>query len=285
MIQKVGIVSKPGREELPEILTKLRAWLREQEIEVECDRVTADYLGLEGGFRRERLPDGFDLMIVLGGDGTLLSVARGVGPRETPLLAVNLGGLGFMMTTSRERLFDDLDQVLKGNYHTQSRTVLNAEVIRDGRTIVHYFALNDIVVNKAAMARLLQLDAFVDDEFVCHYSADGLIISTPTGSTAYSLAAGGPIILPSVPAICVTPICPHTLSNRPVLVPETSMVEVVIQAGEDTSYLTVDGQVGVNLQVHDRIRARRADHCVHIIQPRRLGFFEVLRNKMRWGER
>ncbi len=285
MIQRVGIVSKPERPELPEILTKLVAWLRQRHIHVECDRVTADYLGLQEGFLREQLPESFDLMIVLGGDGTLLSVARGVGAREIPLLAVNLGGLGFMMTTSREQLFDDLAQVLEGNYHVQSRTVLHAEVIREQRSIVQYFALNDVVVNKAAMARLLQLDAFVDDEFVCHYSADGLIISTPTGSTAYSLAAGGPIIFPSVPAICLTPICPHTLSNRPVLLPDSSVVEVVIEVGEETSYLTVDGQVGVDLRIHDRIRSRRAEHQVHVIQPQRLRFFEVLRNKMKWGER
>jgi NAD+ kinase len=233
------------------------------------------------------MPDGFDLVIVLGGDGTLLSAARAVGPRETPLLAVNLGGLGFMMTTRAEELFDELGRVLEGSFSVQSRRVLEGEVVRDGRSLQRYFALNDVVVNKLAIARLLHLDVFVDDEFVCRYRADGLIISTPTGSTAYSLAAGGPIMLPSVQAICLSPICPHTLSNRPVVVPETSRVEVLIQDGDGggSTSLTVDGQVGLDLQSQDRVRTQCAAHRVRIVQPRRLSFFEVLRTKMNWGER
>jgi NAD+ kinase len=233
------------------------------------------------------MPDGFDLVIVLGGDGTLLSAARAVGPRETPLLAVNLGGLGFMMTTRAEELFDELGRVLEGSFSVQSRRVLEGEVVRDGRSLQRYFALNDVVVNKLAIARLLHLDVFVDDEFVCRYRADGLIISTPTGSTAYSLAAGGPIMLPSVQAICLSPICPHTLSNRPVVVPETSRVEVLIQDGDGggSTSMTVDGQVGLDLQSQDRVQTRCAAHRVRIVQPRRLSFFEVLRTKMNWGER
>jgi NAD+ kinase len=284
MFKRVGIVSKPGRDDLAALLKALLHWLEQRGVHVECDVVTAGYLGLPGGFVRDRLPEGFDLLIVLGGDGTLLSVARGVGARETPLLAVNLGGLGFMMTTSREQLFEDLEQVFQGHYVTQSRTVLSAELVRDEKPVKSYFALNDVVVNKAAMARLLQLDAYVDDELVCRYIADGLIVSTPTGSTAYSLAAGGPIIFPAVAAMCVTPICPHTLSNRPVILPDSSTVEVVLEEGDDhTSFLTVDGQVGVELRVRDRIRARRAQHVVRVIQPQKLGFFEVLRVKMKWG--
>lgn len=287
MMRKIGIVSKPERADLPAVIQELTAWLERKGVEYECDQVTAAYLGREDGFPRERMPDGFDLVIVLGGDGTLLSAARAVGPRETPLLAVNLGGLGFMMTTRAEELFDELGRVLEGSFSIQSRRVLEGEVVREGRSLQRYFALNDVVVNKLAIARLLHLDVFVDDEFVCRYRADGLIISTPTGSTAYSLAAGGPIMLPSVQAICLSPICPHTLSNRPVVVPETSRVEVLIQDGDGggSTSLTVDGQVGLDLQSQDRVRTRCAAHRVRIVQPRRLSFFEVLRTKMNWGER
>ncbi len=287
MIRKIAIVSKPEREDLPAIVKELAGWLEKKGVDYGTDRVTAEYLGREGGFPREEMPDGLDLVIVLGGDGTLLSAARAVGARETPLLAVNLGGLGFMMTTRPEELFDELNRVIEENYSIQSRRVLEAEVVRDKETLQRYFALNDVVVNKLAIARLLHLDAFVDDEFVCRYRADGLIISTPTGSTAYSLAAGGPIMFPSVQAICLSPICPHTLTNRPVVVPETSRVEVVIHEGDPdgSMFLTVDGQVGIDLESQDRVLTRCAAHRVRIIQPRRLSFFEVLRTKMNWGER
>ena len=283
MIRRVGIVSKPGREDIPPLVTKLLAWLDQQGVAAEYDVVTAGHLGREGGFRREELPEGFDLLVVLGGDGTLLSAARAVGERETPILAVNLGGLGFMMTTGPDELLPHLERVLAGDYSVESRSVLKAEIMRGNESVETYHALNDVVINKAAVARLLELDGFVDGEFVCSYRADGLVLSTPTGSTAYSLSAGGPVILPSVSAISVTPICPHTLTNRPVLVSEASTVEAVLRRGED-AYLTIDGQVGIALEQLDRIRARRADHSVKVIQPQRVRFFEVLRSKMKWGE-
>jgi len=283
MIRRVGVVSKPEQKKIPPILRQLLPWLEERGVEAALDQVTARYLKKEGDFPREQPPHDLDLMIVLGGDGTLLSVARGIGPLETPILAVNLGGLGFMMTTGPRELLQHLECVLAGDYEIQTRKVLRAEVVRGGDILCKYFALNDAVVNKAAVARLLELDAYVDEDFICSYRADGLIISTPTGSTAYSLSAGGPVMLPSVSGICLTPICPHTLTNRAVLIPETSVIEVYIRRGDDSSYLTVDGQVGVNLRLHDKVRARRARHRVRIIQPKRVRFFEVLRSKMKWG--
>ena len=284
MIESVGIVAKPGRDDCPVLLRKLLDQVVSRGIRVSLDKVSSHYLEQEEGFDRQKLPEKFDLMIVLGGDGTLLSVARGIGPGNIPILALNLGGLGFMMTTGPDELSNHLDCVLSGNFHTQCRSVLHVEIVREGRLIDNYDALNDVVVNKSAVARVLLLDAHVDSEFVCSYRADGLIVATPTGSTAYSLAAGGPVIFPSVSAICVTPICPHTLTNRPVVLPETSTVEVVIQRGDDDSYLTVDGQVGSCLRLHDRIRVRNADHQIHIVQPTKLSFFDVLRHKMKWGQ-
>ena len=282
-VRKVGILSKPNQENMPEIVSGLTAWLYQRGIEFECDLVTARYLRRDDGFDRERLPQGFDLVVVLGGDGTLLSAARAVGDDQTPILAVNLGGLGFMMTTGPQELLPHLNQVVAGNYQTQCHSVLSTEVIRDGKSLGPKDALNDIVVNKGAVARLLLMDAFVDGEFVCSYRADGLIVSTPTGSTAYSLSAGGPIIYPSVTAVCVTPICPHTLTNRPLVLPDSSTVEIVLRGGERDSYLTIDGQVGIEVKLEDRIRTRLAGHCVRIIQPRQLRFFDVLRSKMKWG--
>jgi NAD+ kinase len=285
MIRKIGIVSKPGRGDSPELLARLLPWLETRGIAYELDRVSARYVGRDDGFDRAALAEEFDLMIVLGGDGTLLSVARGVGKRETPLLAVNMGGLGFMMTTGPGQIFSVLEDTLAGRFDVQCRTVLEAKVLRAGAPVASYLALNDVVVNKAAIARLLQLEIFINDEFMCTYRADGLIVSTPTGSTAYSLAAGGPIMLPSVEALCVTPICPHTLSNRPVVVPEGARIQVVFQGGDDATYMTVDGQVGLNLQIGDRIEVAKASHCVRVVQPPNVRFFDVLRTKMHWGGR
>ncbi len=283
MINKVGIVSKPSQFDIPPIVEKLVQWLDQRGVRTELDQVTAGYLNRSDGFSRESPPESLDLMIVLGGDGTLLSVARGIGASETPIMAVNLGGLGFMMTTGPGELIAQLERVFTGDYAEKRRTVLRTEIIRGKESLGSYNALNDVVINKAAVARLLLLDAFVDDDFVCKYRADGLIISTPTGSTAYSLSAGGPVIYPSVSAICLTPICPHTLTNRPVLLPDSSTVDVVLQGGDDESYLTIDGQVGLNLELHDRVRTRLAGHAVRIIEPQRMHFFEVLRSKMKWG--
>jgi NAD+ kinase len=282
-IRRVGIVAKPGRDDIPALVTQLLSWLDARGIKTECDLVASEYLGRAGGFDRDQMPDGIDLLIVLGGDGTLLSAARGVGRRETPILAVNLGGLGFMMTTGPDELLPQLERVVAGDYATSCRATLFTEIIRGGKSLGRHNALNDVVINKAAVARLLLLDAYVDGEFVSSYRADGMIISTPTGSTAYSLSAGGPVIYPSVLAICLTPICPHTLTNRPLVLPDRATIEVVVQGGDRDSYLTIDGQVGLELQLHDRIRTQLADHCIHIIEPNRVRFFEVLRSKMKWG--
>ena len=282
-IRRVAIVSKPGRDDIHDLVTKLISWLDEKDIQAECDRITSRYLGRDDGFDRDRVPEGMDLLIVLGGDGTLLSAARGLGRSDTPVLAVNLGGLGFMMTTGPDELLPEMERVVAGDYTTSGRAVLWTEIVRNGESLGRHSALNDVVINKAAVARLLLLDAYVDEEFVSSYRADGMIISTPTGSTAYSLSAGGPVIYPSVSAICLTPICPHTLTNRPLMLPDTATIEVVVRGGDKDSYLTIDGQVGLELKLHDRVRTQLADYCVYIIQPDRLRFFEVLRAKMKWG--
>ena len=285
MIRQIAIVSKPGREDIPELLRYILAWAARHGIAVKIDMPTADYLGSGDGADRDSLSDGCDLVVVLGGDGTLLSAARAVGPRQTPLLAVNLGGLGFMMTIGPGELPAALDGVARSALKLDSRMVLQAELERDGRAVERFYALNDIVVANGAVARLLQLEAYADGEFVCAYRSDGLIVSTPTGSTAYSLSAGGPVMAPDVAALTLTPICPHTLSNRAVVLPATAKVEVRILDGDAKNFLSVDGQVGRHLEPQDRLRLWRAGHTVDIVHAKDVPFFDVLRSKMRWGER
>ncbi len=283
--RRIGIISKPRRPDIREIAPELMRWLERRGFSYKYDVETAKAMGVDGGLSREDLAGEADLIVVLGGDGTLLAAARAVGGRNIPLLAVNLGGLGFLMTTSPHEVYAVLDCVLAGKFDIQCRTMLRGELVRGSHVFASYDALNDVVINKAAMARVIDMDAYVDDDFVCSYRADGLIVSTPTGSTAYSLSAGGPVIYPSVAALCVTPICPHTLTNRPVVLPDSARVEAVVKGADDSSYLTVDGQVGVDLRSHDRVRVSCSPNRVHLIQPQRMRFFEVLRNKMKWGEK
>ena len=282
--QSIGIISKPRRPDVREIVPPLLRWLEKRGIRYEYDLETGLALGTGKGREREELAGAVDLAVVLGGDGTLLAAARALGGRSIPLLAVNLGGLGFLMTTGPDQLDSVLEAVLRGEYDIQSRSMLRAQLLRAGQPLASYDALNDVVITKALMARVIDMDAFIDDEFVCSYRADGLIVSTPTGSTAYSLAAGGPVIVPAVAALCLTPICPHTLTNRPVLLPDTSGIEIVVKGADDSCYLTVDGQTGLALHSHDRLRCARSPHGVNLILPQRLRFFDVLRNKMKWGE-
>src|ERR1039458_7437180 len=203
------------------------------------------------GLPRERVPETCDMLIVLGGDGTLLSAARAMGRREIPLFPVNLGSLGFLTAITVDELYPQLERALRGEHRIAKRKLMTAEVVRGGEVVASFDALNDAVLTKSSIARMIDLDTYVDEQFVCAYKADGLIIATPTGSTAYSLSAGGPIIFPSVPAICLTPICPHMLTNRPVLVPETSVIRVTSRGPDESVYLTIDGQVGLPINEHD----------------------------------
>jgi len=224
-------------------------------------------------------------VIVLGGDGTLLSAARAIGRREIPLFPVNVGGLGFLTAITVDELYHELERALRGEHRIAHRKLMTTEIVRDGVIIASYEALNDAVLTKTDLARMIDLDTHVDAQYVCAYKADGLIISTPTGSTAYSLSAGGPIIFPTVPALCITPICPHMLTNRPVLVPETSIIRVTSRGPDESVYLTIDGQVGNPIREHDVVVCRSSDHSLLLIRPPRMMFFDVLRQKLKWGER
>jgi NAD+ kinase len=287
-IRTVGIVSKPNSPAAANIVPALIEWLRGRGMAVRIDEQTALYAqpsGHPAGLPRDAVPEGCDLVIVLGGDGTLLAAARAIGRRETPLFPVNLGGLGFLTAITIDELYPELERALRGEHRIAKRKLLATEVVRGGEVVAAYEALNDAVLTKAAIARMIDLDAHVDEQFVCAYKADGLIVSTPTGSTAYSLSAGGPIIFPSVPAICITPICPHMLTNRPVLVPETSVIRIISRTPGESVFLTIDGQVGNPIREGDTLVCRSSDYTLRLVRPPHMMFFDVLRQKLKWGER
>jgi NAD+ kinase len=287
-IRTVGIVSKPNSAAAANLVPALIDWLRGRGMAIRIDEQTAFYAGpgeRSSGLPREEVPEDSDLVVVLGGDGTLLAAARAIGRRETPLLPVNLGSLGFLTAITIDELYPELERAFRGEHRIAKRKLLATEVVRGGEVVASYEALNDAVLTKAAIARMIDLDAHVDEQFVCAYKADGLIISTPTGSTAYSLSAGGPIIFPSVPAICITPICPHMLTNRPVLVAETSVIRVISRTPGESVFLTIDGQVGNPIREGDTLVCRSSDYALHLVRPPHMMFFDVLRQKLKWGER
>lgn len=287
-IRTVGIVSKPHSAAAESIVPELIEWLRGRGMAVRIDEQTALYARSSGhpaGLPRDAVPEGCDLVIVLGGDGTLLAAARAIGRRETPLFPVNVGSLGFLTAITIDELYPELERAFRGEHRIAKRKLLATEVVRGGEVVAAYEALNDAVLTKAAIARMIDLDAHVDEQFVCAYKADGLIVSTPTGSTAYSLSAGGPIIFPSVPAICITPICPHMLTNRPVLVPETSVIRIISRTPGESVFLTIDGQVGNPIREGDTLVCRSSDYALRLVRPPHMMFFNVLRQKLKWGER
>jgi NAD+ kinase len=284
-IKTIGIISKPGVPAAAELVPKLIRWLAERNLTVRMDGETAEYAGTHNALPRDKVPEGAELIIVLGGDGTLLSAARAIHGREVPLFPVNLGGLGFLTAITIDAIFPELERALRGEHRIGKRKLLKADLLRSDNPVGHYEALNDVVVTKSDIARMIDLDAHVDQMFVCRYKADGLIVATPTGSTAYSLSAGGPIIFPSVSAICLTPICPHMLTNRPVIVPETSTVQITCQAEDDGAFLTIDGQIGQPLKKGDQIVCRSSTYALMLVRPPKMLYFDVLRQKLKWGER
>jgi NAD+ kinase len=284
-VKTVGIFSKPGSAPAVKLVPELLQWLEGRGIQARLDNETAHYAGMLVGLDRAHVPEGCDLAIVLGGDGTLLSAARAVGNRAIPLLAVNLGGLGFLTAISMDDLFPELERALSGEHHITRRRMLRASLVRRGTVVAEYQALNDVVIAKSAIARIVDLEAWAGDSFICGYRADGLIISTPTGSTAYSLAAGGPIIYPSVNAFCLTPICPHTLTNRPLIVPADMGIRIVSRATDEGAFLTIDGQVGSPLEAGDAVECGVAGFDVLLVRSPDMTFFDVLRQKLKWGER
>ena len=264
----------------------LLEWLGQHNITALCDEETASCLLLPiAGQKREELAASADMMIVLGGDGTLLAAARAMAKRYIPILPVNLGGLGFLTSVTLDDLYTVLELVLEDKTRYSERVLLETQVMRNGQTVQCGRALNDVVVGHGTAARIIDLDLRVNDEFVSQYKADGLIISTPTGSTAYSLAAGGPIVYPTVSSFLITPICPHMLTNRPLVIPNTAQIEVTFPASDSPVVLTLDGQVPVDLAPGDRVVLHAADERLRLVRAPEKTYFSVLRDKLKWGER
>ncbi len=283
-MKRIGIICKAGRPEPAEILKKFLPWLRSKGHDVFLDIETAEILNVDG-HPRANIPSLVDIIIVLGGDGTMLNVARLVGEKGIPILGVNLGGLGFITEVNREEIFEAVEKVLSGNCSVEDRIMLTAFVYRHGEKIADFAVLNDVVVNKGALARIIDMETYVNKSYVATFKADGLIVSTPTGSTAYSLSAGGPILYPTLNSIVLTPICPHTLTNRPIVLPDDFTIEIMMRSESEDAFLTLDGQAGFSLKKNDAIVVRKCDFRAKLLILCERDYFQVLRAKLKWGER
>jgi NAD+ kinase len=281
----VGIVSKPNKPEVAQIVPDLREWLGSRGYTFIVDPETAPFApDAEVLPRTEMASRKLEFVIVLGGDGTLLSAARAVAPAGIPIVGVNLGALGFLTEIPIEDLYPMLETVVNGSCEIDVRSMVHCEVSRNSSVVASYEALNDVVVGKGTIARLNHCDVYIDKVFVSRYQADSLIVSSPTGSTAYSLAAGGPILMPDVNSFVITPVSAHSLTHRPLVVRDTSHIEIVVMTGEEEAYLSIDGQAGMPIFDGDRIYCRKSEYHVKLLHTRGT-FFDVLRTKLKWGQR
>ncbi len=283
-MKRIGIICKTGRLELLEIMKEFLPWLRERGVEFFVDIETAQYINMKG-YPRSEIPYLAEAVVVFGGDGTMLSVARIVCEKDVPILGVNLGGLGFITEVHKTEIFDAMEEVLSGKGLLEERLMLTACVQRHGEKIAEYTVLNDVVINKGALARIVEMETFIDRMYVTSFRADGLIVATPTGSTAYNLSAGGPILDPKMDCIILTPICPHTLTNRPIVLPAGVLVEITMKTHAEDVFLTLDGQVGFSLRQNDIVSVEKSPFRTRLLIRRERNPFQVLRTKLKWGER
>jgi len=288
-IRRVGVLIKPHQPEAVKTICRLLAYLNARGITlVAGPRVERERIEQETGctlevLEHEELADTVDLIVVLGGDGTMIATARMLDKRAVPVLGINYGSLGYLTEVRVDEMDAALDAALAGDYRLDPRMMLSAELTRGGEQLLYNRVLNDVVISKSALARIIEIETRLDGQFVNCFRADGLIVSTPTGSTAYNLSAGGPIIYPSMDAIVITPICPHTLSNRPLVVPDNAEIELVLKTGKEDVALTLDGQVGYAMELDDRVCIRKSRTTFNLVQPLNRNYFEVLRGKLRWG--
>ncbi len=285
MLKKVGIYAKKNHPDVEKIVLEIRDRLNRDDITVLLEDSVAELIGQVNGFAGDEIPDLVDLVIVLGGDGTLISVARQIAGRQVPIVGVNLGRLGFLTEITRTELPDMLDRLVTGDYQVSDRMMLDSLIYRSNQVIGTYTVLNDVVINKGALARIIDMDASIDGRHLCTYKADGMIIATPTGSTGYSLAAGGPIIYPEVNSLLISPICPHMLTNRPIVVRSHSVISIEVKFEDDVVFFTADGQVGRKLLPGDRVEVKRSEARTLLVSSPSKDYFEILRTKLGWGER
>jgi NAD+ kinase len=286
MIKNIGIFAKKSHPDVKVIIERIIAFLQSRDINLLIEKEFAPDSGKITITEKENIPQESDLIIVFGGDGTLLSVSRLDNVTDIPILAVNLGDLGFLTDIRVEEITDMLGKLLDSDYDVEKRMMFDVQLKRAGEgKLEKFIALNDIVINKGALARMIDLDTYVNEMFLNSYKADGLIISTPTGSTGYSLSAGGPIIYPSLKVIAIIPICPHTLTNRPIILDDEKEIMVTLRSGDDDVYLTMDGQVGVVMKIGDQVKVCKSHKNITLIKSPFRNYFEVLKEKLKWGER
>ena len=267
-VKSVVIVTKPKQADVARVAGELTEWFKQKKITASLAPESAATA---------------DLAVVVGGDGTLLAAARLLGDRQIPIVAINHGSLGFLTEVTLEEMYPALERILAGEVVTEPRMMMDIHVLRGNVPVGAYRALNDVVINKGTLSRMIELEARVDGQYVSRFRADGLIVATPTGSTAYNLAAGGPIIFPTMSAMIVTPICSHTLTNRPLVLSEGVKIEIMLRSAQDDAYVTVDGQVGLNLRMDDRLVVEKSAVAVELVAPGDKNYFDVLRGKLKWG--
>lgn len=284
-MKRIGIFAKRHHQDAVGLAEEVASWLTERKVEVLFDEALARAMDSAKGYPAKSIPALADLIVVLGGDGTLLSVARLVGDLRTPILGVNLGSLGFLTEITRNELFPVLEQVVAGDFVVSERMRLLAVIRRQGEELVRYRVLNDVVINKGALARIIDMEAWIDDVYLTTFKADGLIVATPTGSTGYNLAAGGPIIYPGNHCHVITPICPHMLTNRPLIVSDEAAIRIEVKFKDEDVVFTADGQVGMPLLAGDVVELRKSRHSTLLVKSPTKDYFEVLRTKLLWGER
>jgi NAD+ kinase len=267
-VHSVLIVTKPTQANVARVAAELIEWFQVRGI---------------GASLAPEAASGADLTVVVGGDGTLLAAARLLGERQVPIVAINYGSLGFLTEVTLDEMYPSLERVLAGEFVSENRMMMDIHVERAGKNLGEYRALNDVVINKGTLSRMIELEARVDRQYVSRFRADGLIVATPTGSTAYNLSAGGPIIVPTMSAMVMTPICSHTLTNRPLVLSEAVRIEIALRSAQDAVYTTIDGQVGLKLEMNDQLIVTKSAVAVKLVAPADKNYFDVLRGKLKWG--
>ncbi|MBK5282083.1 MAG: NAD(+)/NADH kinase [Nitrospiraceae bacterium] len=282
--KSIGILTKPKFPEVKRTLQDVVSWLRARSIDVILDTTSAILLGEQGGYQKIQLASKADVLLVLGGDGTMLNAARLAGERSIPILGVNMGGLGFLTEVRLDNLYPSLERVFANDFVLDERLMLRTHIHRHGETVAQGVVLNDVVISKGTLARMIELKVAIQGRFVTNLRGDGLIVSSPTGSTAYSLSAGGPIIDPAVQSLILTPICPHTLTHRPLIVPGIAEIDVTLTSKDDGAMATLDGQVGVSIMQGDTVVIRTSEHRTRLIRFPESNYYNVLREKLKWGD-
>ncbi|MGD0276145.1 MAG: NAD(+)/NADH kinase [Syntrophales bacterium] len=282
-MKKIGIVANADKEKAPDYTILLRDWLIARGLDVFLDEAIAKRIGNDIGFETDSLAAQVELIVVFGGDGTILRTARSVREHEIPIVGINMGGFGYLTEINLNEMFSTMEKILHGDFQTDKRMMLDVSIKRDRGPIVERTVLNDAVINRGNLSRIVELETAIDDHHLTTFRADGMIISTPTGSTAYSLSAGGPIVFPQQECLILNPICPHTLTNRPIILPESGAVRIVLWTREHGATLTLDGQVSYTLKSGDTIIVKKSKYVTTLVTSPDRDYMEILRTKLGWS--